>query len=57
MSPNQQAFVCRVWAHKQRYNMVTCLFSFHSFYGQLCPIITGEVEALNANLSMLEGES
>lgn len=37
--------------------MVTCLFFFNSFYGQLCPIITGEVEALNANLSMLEGES
>lgn len=29
----------------------------YSFHGQLCPIIMSEVEALNANLSMLEGES
>lgn len=33
------------------------LHFFNSFSGQLCPMVTSEVEALNANLSMLEGES
>lgn len=49
MCPNQKAGF-------QHDNML--FFSLANFFGgQLCPIITNEVEALNVNLSALEGES